>query len=1676
VAASGTLTIENAAALGSGSLTISNGAAIGCGGRWTGVLSDNPQNWSGNFTFVGTQSLNLGNGAVTLGGNSTANVSASVLTVGGAVVGPYSLTKSGAGTLTLSGASSFSGGMVLNAGQLNINNPQALGAGPFTIAGTSTINNSSAGSITLSTDNPQTWNADFTFIGTKALSLGNGPVTLGGNRTLTVAASMLTVGGAIGGTNSLTKAGAGTLSLGGANTYSGTTTVAAGTLLLQNQYALQNSIFVGGSGTLTFDSGVSGHAFTIGGLFGSSGLDLRDTAANPISLSVGNNNTGTIYTGVLSGSGSLTKIGTGLLELLSANTFTGGFTLAGGQVDVINASSLGSGIFTVAGNGAIDCATYMSSTTSPQGEAWNSSFTFVGSTNLNLGTGAVTLGTNVTLTVGTNTLTVGGAVGGQYGLTKDGAGTLVLNGANTYSGATTILAGALQVAASDSLPSYDANGSVSVASGATLIANYGGPKDWNSSEIDLLRNTASFASGSFLGFDTTNASNGAAYASNIDGNIGVSKYGTNALTLSGNNTFTGGTVLNAGQLNINNPQALGTGPFTIAGTSTIDNTTTGPITLANNNTEAWNASFTFAGTQPLNLGTGDIALRGNCTVTVAASMLTVGGAIGGGYSLTKAGAGVMVLSGENSYSGTTTISAGTLVLQNQYALLNSTFAGGSGTLVFDSSVSGHAFTFGGICGSSSLVLQDNAGNPVALSVGNNNLDFTYTGVLSGSGSLAKIGTGMLALSGANTYTGKTTVIGGNLLINSDAALGSSPSSFTPDQLTLNGGTLETTASFTLASNRGITVGPLGGSLSQDSGTGLVIANPITATGNLTMAGYGTLTLAAANTLSGGLTLCAGQLNIGDPQAIGTGMLTLAASGSVTIDNTSTGPIVLPNNPQQWNSLGYATLIFGGTQDLDLGTGPIALPGSFVINVASKTLTIGGVIGPGGITKTGSGALVLKGANTITSMALLAGTLVLQNQNALQDSVLDLDGGTLVLDSAVASHAFTFGGLDGTGNLALQDTAMNTVALTVGNYNQTSTYYGVLSGSGSLTKIGSGVLTLSGTNTYTGKTTVTGGTLSIAADSGLGTSPGSFVADQLTLDGSTLQTTATLTLASSRGITLGAGGGTLSSTSGLVTVAGVIAGSGSLSTTGYGAAIFAAANTYTGKTIIAQNGTLAIGSDANLGTSPQGFVADQLLLDSGTLQATASFTINNNRGITLGAGGGTFSPNAGVDLTVTNPISGTGKLTEYGSGTLTLSAANSFSGGMSLNSGQLNLNNAQALGSGTFTIGGGSIDNTSAGPITLSASNPMIWYTDFTFAGTQDLNLGTGVVTLTGSRTVTVTAKTLTVGGPISGGNNMLVKNGPGTLVLANANTYSGWTNVNGGTLTLQNQNALQNSPLAVGFGTLVFDSQVAGHAFTFGGLSGSGSLTLQDNAANPVALSVGNSGASTSFAGVLSGSGSLTKIGTGKLTLSGTNSYLGNTTINAGTLTLGTSGSIGSSPLIDVNSGATFDVSALTSGVGLGNAQTLQGAGTVVGSVTAAIGSHISPGDGVGTLTIGGNLTLSNGALLDYELGTISNSDMISMTGSTLYLNSQDFSDFNFIALSGFGAGTYTLIDAKAISGSLSTSNLSGPIGSGYNGTLAIVGNDLVLTTTAVPEPGTLSLLAAGLMSLLAYAWRKHGT
>ena len=319
---------------------------------------------------------------------------------------------------------------------------------------------------------------------------------------------------------------------------------------------------------------------------------------------------------------------------------------------------------------------------------------------------------------------------------------------------------------------------------------------------------------------------------NTTGAVAVTKAGTGTLTLAGSDTYSGGTTLSAGQLNINAASALGTGPFTISG-GTIGNTSGAAITLSTNNAQNWNGDFAFAGTNDLNLGTGAVTMSSSRTVTVASNTLTVGGVIGGsGYSLTKAGAGTLILTGSDTYTGLTTVSGGILQIG----------AGGAA---------------GSINGTSGVA--DNA--VLAFSRSDS---VTFSKVISGSGSVTMLGPGALVLSAADTYTGGTTISGGTLQLGNAAALGS-----TSGAATVSGGVLDlhgyslgvgalsgagTINNLSGAGTYTLTVGN-GNASSVFSGT----IQDTSGTISLAKTGTGTLTLAGADTYTGGTTISGGTL-------------------------------------------------------------------------------------------------------------------------------------------------------------------------------------------------------------------------------------------------------------------------------------------------------------------------------------------------------------------------------------------------------------------------------------------------------------------------------------------------------------------------------------------------------------------------------------------------------------------------------------------------------------------------------------------------------------------------------------------------------------------------------------------------------------------------------------------------
>jgi autotransporter-associated beta strand protein len=281
-----------------------------------------------------------------------------------------------------------------------------------------------------------------------------------------------------------------------------------------------------------------------------------------------------------------------------------------------------------------------------------------------------------------------GESGGARSITKSGNGTLILTGNNTYSGGFILNAGTVQA----TLNSNDVNNSYTGIGTGTLTINggtigtrsAGGFTTTNDSvwkgNFALYRGQTGTATWNHLGDVTLDGNISIAHPNgtfnlNISGDIGETggsrglTINGSPLTLSGNNSYTGSTRLNTGVLNLNSATAIGTGTLELGNTTgssavTLNNSSASAVTLSTNNAQTWNQNFTFAGTSSLNMGTGAVTMNNNRSITITANTLAVGGIgqSGGTRSLTKLGAGTLVIQGSSSYTGATTISGGTLAI------------------------------------------------------------------------------------------------------------------------------------------------------------------------------------------------------------------------------------------------------------------------------------------------------------------------------------------------------------------------------------------------------------------------------------------------------------------------------------------------------------------------------------------------------------------------------------------------------------------------------------------------------------------------------------------------------------------------------------------------------------------------------------------------------------------------------------------------------------------------------------------------------------------------------------------------------------------------------------------------------------------------------------------------------
>ncbi|MDI8794276.1 autotransporter-associated beta strand repeat-containing protein, partial [Salmonella enterica subsp. enterica serovar Lubbock] len=610
------------------------------------------------------------------------------------------------------------------------------------------------------------------------------------------------------------------------------------------------------------------------------------------------------------------------LTLSGSNTYTGGTLISGGTLVANDVNALGTGDVTdnatlalntggdfinnIGGTGRVeksgDDVLTLSGANSYSGGTLISDGTLVASNVEALGTGDVTDDATLELNTGG---TFDNAIGGSGNVVKSGADTLTLSGSNSYTGGTTISGGTLVASTVEALGTGD------VTNNATLELNTGGD-----------------------------------FINNIGGTGRVEKSGDDTLTLSGSNTYTGGTLINGGTLVASNVEALGTGDVTDNATlalntgGTFDNAISGSgqvvksgdkmLTLSGANSYSGGTLIsdgTLVASNVEALGTGDVTNNATLELNTGGDFTNN---ISGSGQVEKSGDDALTLSGANSYSGGTLISDGTLVATNVEAL-------GTGNVT------------------DNATLEMNTGGD-------------FDNAISGSGQVVKSGDETLTLSGANSYTGGTTISGGTLVASNVEALGS---------------------------------GDVTNDAVLELNTGGDFINSIGGTGRVEKSGDETLTLSGSNTYTGGTLISGGTLIASNVEALGTGDVTdnatlaLNAGGDFINNIGGTGRVEKSGDDvltlSGANSYSGGTLISGGTLVASnveaLGTGDVTDNATLELNTGGDfTNNIGGT---GRVEKSGDGTLTLSGSNTYTGGTLISdGTLVASNVEALGSGDID----------------------------------------------------------------------------------------------------------------------------------------------------------------------------------------------------------------------------------------------------------------------------------------------------------------------------------------------------------------------------------------------------------------------------------------------------------------------------------------------------------------------------------------------------------------------------------------------------------------------------------------------------------------------------------------------------------------
>jgi filamentous hemagglutinin family protein len=834
----------------------------------------------------------------------------------------------------------------------------------------------------------------------------------------------------------------------------------------------------------------------------------------------------------------------------------------------------------------------------------------------------------------------------------------------------------------------------------------------------------------------------------------------------------------------------------------------------------------------------------------------------------------------------------------------------------------------------STIQTTGSGNLIVNALGSTGGDFNDGVVIDGA--TVRVNTGDLSITG----TGRGTGLGSDGVELANSSVVEATSS---GNVSLNGTSIATGSN----TNRGVTVW-LSSTVRAASGALTlqgVSANPAKGAG-ISLEASGTIGGAGQ---SGNMTLTADTMNLSSSAVRGTGTVLLqplTSTTSIGLGNSATGTLNLTSAELGLLQNGFSSITVGRADSsgaVDVRTAAFLDPVTIRTPVGSGSIAVNGTLSTGAGTSAGSISLQA------------AGDVSLNNGTVSTTDAINLTGSsyTVTGSSALTSNTLAFGNTNGvsdTGTLTLSQTVNTTIANAIGGTG------------GNLVKLGANTLTLTGNNAYSGTTTISAGTLQV----GSGGTTGTLGTGAVTNNG-------TLTF----------------NRSDALTQAGVIGGTGNLVKLGAGTVTLSGANTYSGSTTIS-TGTLAL---QNTNSSPSYSIASGAVLEmnvaSGTRSMpTATFT---GAGTLRKTGAGQLQ----WGLSAATFALSSGALIDVQQGT--------FIGGSSAN--EVWLNNLADLNVASGATFNGVEANVRVDALTgggaISSSLACCGYTGFTFG----VDGGSG-----------------TFSGVLSGLN--FIKAGNGTQVLTGANTYTGTTAVNGGTLAITNANGLGTTAggttVASGATLDLQNVAVGAESVTLsnGTLSAS---TGTSSLAGPVILAAAGfnrfdvaAGAELTVSGVISGSGDLAKFNQGTLVLTAANTYTGATNVNAGTLQVGnggTSGKLGDG-LVTVASGAdlvfnrsdSVSLSAMVSNAGgiagAGDVTALIGGGFTVdrpialsganSSILLEAGKNIAAGDASGgDVTLTSNISTSASGTITIFSGNASTAayeaNVSGATGATRY-------------------------------------------------------------------------------------------